>query len=579
MRDFTKKPFYLSESDLQWVESTFAGMSQDEKLDQVFVDMLWNLPPKEVAEQVQQNNFGGYRYNNQSAAKIREQNEAIQKNAKIPALIAANIESGGNGACSDGTMIGEEIAVAATGDVKNAYALGYYGCKEAAAVGCSWTFAPIVDIDVNWRNCIIPTRCFGQDPDTVLKMSLAYMEGAHKAGVACCMKHFPGDGCDERDQHLCTTYNDRSCEEWDATYGKIYRGMIEAGVPSVMVGHIALPAYSRKLRPGIQDKDILPATVAPELLQDLLRDELGFNGLVITDATHMVGITGRMQRREFLPRMLMSGCDMILYYRDKNEDLGYLKDALKDGRLTQERLDEAVRTVLAFKAYCKLHEKQKNGTLVPPAEELSVIGCAEHKQAAAAIIDQSITLVKNSRNQLPITPQTHKRIVIYPVEGGGLMEKLKRKKKLSDVLAEQLRAEGFEVEIYKLNPFKYLSPRGVNGKKALASMTIAEFKSRYDAAIVISHVAPFSTTNGRSIRWTMPMGPEIPWYASEVPTVAISTAWPFHLLDLPMVPIYINTYNRSAEALRQTVQKIMGRSEFKGVSPVDASCGCSDTML
>lgn len=101
---------------------------------------------------------------------------------------------------------------------------------------------------MNWRNCVIPLRCFGRDPDTVLKMSLAYMQGAKDAGVACCMKHFPGDGCDERDQHLATTCNDRNCEERDASYGKVYRGMIDAGVPSVMVGHITLPAYSRAVR-------------------------------------------------------------------------------------------------------------------------------------------------------------------------------------------------------------------------------------------------------------------------------------------------------------------------------------------
>ena len=581
MRDFTKKPFCLNEKDLQWVEDTFSKMTLDEKLDQVLVDMLWNQPPKELAEMVRQHDVGGYRYNNMSAEKIWEQNDTIQKNAKIPALIAANIEGGGNGACSDGTHIGEEIAIAATGDTKAAYELGYYGCKEAAAVGCSWTFAPIVDIDFNWRNCIIPTRSFGNDPDTVLKMSLAYMEGAHKAGVACCMKHFPGDGCDERDQHLCTTYNDRSCEEWDASYGKVYRGMIDAGVPSVMIGHIALPAYSRKLRPGIKDEDILPATVAPELLQDLLRGQLGFNGLVVTDATHMLGITGRMRRSEAIPRMLASGCDMILYFRNREEDLGYLKAALADGRLTQERLDEAVRTVLAFKAYCKLPQKRAAGMLMPPKEGLSVIGCAEHKAAAKRIVDESITLVKNSRDELPLTPDKYKRVIIYPVEGGGLLEKVKNlgKKKLTDRLADALRAEGFEPTIYKLNALKYLSPRGVNGKKALADMSVEQFHQQYDAAIVLANVSAFSITNGRSIKWQIPMGPEIPWYATEVPTVAISTAWPFHLLDLPMVPIYINTYNKSDDALRLTVQKLMGKSSFKGKSPVDAFCGREDTKL
>ena len=240
-----------------------------------------------------------------------------------------------------------------------------------------------MDIDPNWRNLVIPTRCFGSNPDTVLEMALAYMKGANEAGVACCMKHFPGDGCDDRDQHIVTTVNDCTCEEWDASYGKVYQGMIGAGVPSIMVGHIQQPAYSRKLRPGIRDEEIMPATVAPELLQGLLREKLGFNGLIITDATHMVGLTGKMRRSEFLPIAVQSGCDMILYYRDHDEDLRFMREGLESGQLTQERLDEAVLRVLAFKAMLRLHEKQRTNALMPAEEGLSVIGCPEHRAAAA----------------------------------------------------------------------------------------------------------------------------------------------------------------------------------------------------
>ncbi len=579
MRDYTKKPFYLDENDLAWVETTWKSMTTDEKLNQVFVDMLWNNSEKEVAESVKKYNVGGFRYNNQSPEKTWAQNAAIQNNGKIPALIAANIEAGGNGAVSGGTKIGEGIAIAATGNPKNAYYMGYYGCKEAAAVGCNWSFAPVVDVDLNWRNCIIPTRCFGNDVDRVLEMSLEYMRGAKDAGVACCMKHFPGDGCDERDQHLATTVNTLSCEEWDESFGKIYQGMIDAGVPSIMIGHIMLPSYSRKLRPGIADNEIMPATIAPELLQDLLRGQLGFNGMIITDATHMVGITSKKRRHDFIPEMLMSGCDMILYYRDREEDLGYLKEALQDGRLTMERLDEAVKTVLAFKASMKLHKKKQEQTLMPPKEALSIIGCTEHKEKANEVIDQSITLVKNTKNQLPLTPEKHKRIIIYSVETGGIYEKLTRKKTVKEILADELKAQGFEPTVYKLNPLKYISPKGINGKKALSNMSIQEFNSKYDAAILICNVAAFSITNGRSLKWQIPMGPEIPWYVTEIPTVCISVAHPFHLLDVPMIPTYINTYNGSKEALHQTVEKIMGKSEFKGVSPVDAYCNMWDTRL
>ena len=583
--DFTKKPFNLTPDDISWVENIFASMTQEEKLNQVFVDMLWNNPPKEVEALQKGYQLGGFRYNNAGPEKLYEQNATIQRTSKIPALIAANVEAGGNGAVSGGTKLGEGVACAATNDPESAYYMGKYGCREAAAIGCNWTFAPIVDADLNWRNCVIATRAFGNDADKVLEMGLAYMKGAHEEGVACCMKHFPGDGCDERDQHLVTTVNTLSCDEWDATFGKIYKGMIDAGVDSVMIGHIQQPAYSRALRPGIKDEEIMPATVAPELLQGLLREKLGFNGLIITDATHMVGITGKVRRHDSIPAMLMAGCDMILYYRNHDEDIGFLREALEDGRLTQERLDEAVKTVLAFKAHLKLHEKQKNGTLMPPKENLSVIGCPEHKAKSKEIVDKSITLVKNTRNQLPLTPEKHKRVIIYTVETGGLVSKIKdmifgnKNKKPTDVIAEELKNNGFEPTIYKINYLKYLGKNGINGKKAIAEYSTQEFASMYDAAIIVCNVSSFSSTNERSLHWKIPMGPEIPWYATEMPTVAISVAHPFHLIDLAMVPTYINTYNASEEAMRQTVQKLIGKSEFKGVSPVDAFCGMWDTRL
>ncbi|MBQ8503069.1 MAG: glycosyl hydrolase family 3 [Clostridia bacterium] len=583
--DYSKKPFYLNEEDLDWVESTFASMSLDEKLNQVFMDMLWNNPPKEVYEQQSKYQLGGYRYSNSKPEKLYEQNETIQKASKIPALIAANVEAGGNGAVSGGTKLGEAVACGATNDPKSAYYMGKYGCREAAAIGCNWTFAPIVDITLNWRNCVIATRAFGNDADKVLDMGLAYMKGAHEEGVACCMKHFPGDGCDERDQHLVTTVNDLSCEEWDNTFGKVYKGMIDAGVDSVMIGHIMQPAYSRALRPGIKDEEIMPATVAPELLQGLLREKLGFNGLIVTDATHMVGITGKCRRHDFIPGAIMAGCDMILYYRNHDEDVGYLREALEDGRLTIERLDEAVKTVLAFKAARKLHTKKAQGKLMPPKSDLSVIGCKEHKEKAKEIIDKSITLVKNTRNQLPLTPDKHKRIVIYNLESGGIVTKVKdfifgnKNRKPVDVLIEELKKQGFEPTLFKLNYLKYISPHGLNGKRAIAEYSVKEFADMYDAAIVLCNISGFSTTNERSLHWSIPMGPEIPWYASEIPTVAISVAHPFHLIDLAMVPTYINTYNPSEETIRQTVLKLTGKSEFKGVSPVDAYCDRWDTRL
>lgn len=576
MIDLKAKPFNLDDSDIAWVENTLHSLTLDEKLGQIFVDMLWQDNDEEIESRITKYGMGGFRYGNATPAALHHQNATIQKASKIPALIAANIEAGGNGGVGGGTHVGDPVAIGATGDKHNAYNMGYYGCKEAAAIGCNWTFAPVVDINYNWRNCVVSNRCFGSDPDMVLDYSLEYMRGAHDAGIACCMKHFPGDGCDERDQHIVTTINNKSYDEWMNTYGKVYKGMIDAGVDSVMIGHIQAPEVSRKLRPGIADRDIMPATMAPELLQDMLRDTLGFNGLIITDATHMAGLTGKVRRSDFVPGVIMAGCDMVLYYRDKDEDLRFLHEALENGKLTMERLDEAVTRVLAFKAMLKLHRKAADNTLIPDETGLSCIMCEEHLNAAKKVADEGITLVKNTKaDQLPLDPVKHKRIMLYTVDSNAAVAKLMGKAapaSMTDLVKAALERQGFEVTTPSY-------AEGFNGKQLLASSPVTKFANDFDAVMLILNIAGFSQSNERRIHWSMPMGPDIPWYATELPTYCISFNNPFHLIDVPMVPTYVNAYSAEPWVIEQTIEKLMGKSKFKGTSTVDAFCDAWDTRL
>lgn len=572
--DLKAKPFYLDDNAVKWVEETKNALSLDEKIGQLFMDMLWKNTDEEIIERIEKYGMAGFRYANMGAEELYHQNEVIQSHSKIPALIAANVESGGNGAVNGGTHIGDPVAIGASRNPQNAYNMGYMGCKEAAAIGCNWTFAPIVDINKNWRNCVVSNRCFSQEADVVLEMAKEYFRGATDAGVKCCMKHFPGDGLDERDQHIVTTINTMSCEEWDESFGKVYKGMIDAGVQSVMIGHIQLPSYTRRLCPDINDRDIMPATIAKELLSDLLREQLGFNGLIITDATHMVGLTSKMKRSLIMPTTIACGCDMILYYRDKDEDVESVKAGIENGILTMERLDEAVTRVLAFKASMGLHSKQKEGTLMPPKEAMQVIGCEEHKKAANKTFDESITLVKNTQNQLPLTPQTHKNIMLYSVDSTAGMKKVMggSAETAEDIMKTELEAAGFHVTTF--DPAEQM-----NGKQLLASTPVKEFRAKFDAVILIANVQGFSQSNERRIHWNVPMGPDIPWYVTELPTVFVSVSNPFHLIDAPMVPTYINAYGSDRDCIRQVVEKITGKSEFKGVSPVDAFCSAWDTRL
>ena len=195
------------------------------------------------------------------------------------------------------------------------------------------------------------------------------MRGAKKNGVAVAIKHFPGDGIDERDQHILTSVNSLSREEWDESFGKIYSSLISQGAETVMVGHIALPAYADR------DERFLPASLSRSLITGLLREKLGFNGMVSTDATPMVGFTSAMPRARAIPSAIAAGVDMILFNKDIDEDYRFLLEGIRDGILTVERLDDAVTRILATKAALGLHIKQKRETLVPGPEALSAVGC------------------------------------------------------------------------------------------------------------------------------------------------------------------------------------------------------------
>ncbi|HAP9548237.1 TPA: glycoside hydrolase family 3 protein, partial [Enterococcus faecium] len=403
--DLRKKPYHLDEDAISWIEETIDAMTLEEKIGQLFVNMGSSRDKNYLSSMVNQYHIGAVRYNPGTADEVYDQNYILQTESKIPLLIAANTEAGGNGACTDGTEVGVEVKIGATNDAKYAYELGRVSGIEASAIGCNWSFAPIVDINRNWRNPIISSRSFGQSPDKVLELSLAYMKGIQESGILPAAKHFPGDGIDERDQHLSFSINSLSTEEWDNSFGKVYSGLIEAGLPSIMAGHIHMPAYSKHFNLDLKDEDLLPATLSKELITDLLRGKLGFNGLVVTDASHMLGMTGAMKRSELLPTSIAAGCDLFLFFNDPDEDFNYMMEGYYKGIISEERLRDALRRILGLKAKLGLHKKEKNKILLPKQEAMEKIGLIENKSIFKEVADQAITLVKDKQDIWPIVPE------------------------------------------------------------------------------------------------------------------------------------------------------------------------------
>lgn len=564
-----KNPFYLKEDQIEWVKKTLEGMSQEEKIGQLFCPVAYSGDKESLDNLVHKYKVGGIMGRAMPAQELCEVISYLQNKAQIPLLVAANFEAGGDGLIEQGTNVGPELMVAATGDPEYAGKLGMVCAREGLAVGANWAFAPIVDIERNWRNPIMGTRLFGADPDMVRKCSVEYTVAVQKEGMAASIKHFPGDGCDERDQHLMTTINDLSCEEWMDTYGAVYKACIDAGALTLMVGHIMQPEWTRRLCPGIRDEDIMPATLAPELIQTLLREILGFNGLITTDASTMAGMIIPMEREKAVPYTIAAGCDVFLFTKNMGEDYEYMTKGVENGVITKERLDEAVMRILGTKAALHLPEKKESGQLTFDYDDAKkVIGCDLHKKIELEVADLSATLVKNLDHILPLDPQKYRRILLYPLCTNPSAIGFPITDDVPGTMKSALEKEGFQVTVFEQG-------MGREGRQDRYD----KMKKDYDLLLYVANMITRSNQTVVRICWTPPMGLDVPKYIASVPTVFVSFANPYHLVDAPRIRTFINAYKFKESSVNAVIDKLLGRSEFKGVSPVDAFCGKWDTHL
>ena len=563
--DLKNKPFYLSNEDILWVQNTLNSMTEDEKISQLFCLITYTDDENYLKFLASDLKVGGVMTRTMSVDELTNTVTRLQKNAKIPMLISANLEAGLNQLCYGGIKVGSEMAIAATGEKKFARELAKVISEEAGAIGINWSFAPIVDIDLNYHNPITNTRTFGSNPKVVSSFAKEYIEEIQSHNIAATIKHFPGDGVDERDQHLIASINSLSVEDWDKTYGYIYKNCIDDGVKTVMVGHIMQPEYSKFLNPLLKDEEILPGLISKELLNDLLRKKLGFNGLIITDSTTMAGMTTVMKRCDAVPLTIAAGCDMFLFTKNLEEDFKFMKDGVKNGVISKERLDEAVTRILALKASLKLHKKDN----LPNFENIKkFINSKKHYDIAKEIASRSITLVKEEEGVLPLNVNKYKKILVYKKEGESSAVGGGTTSGACDKFVEMLKKEGFYVDVFK--------PTG--GWEGMAK-PISDYTNNYDLIVYLVSLATKSNQTVVRIEWAEPMGADVPTLIKEIPTIMISLENPYHLLDAPRIKTYINTYGGTDIVLNELLNKLLGKDKFIGVSPVDPFCGKWDTKL
>ncbi|MGV8856083.1 MAG: glycoside hydrolase family 3 protein [Devosia sp.] len=546
--DLAAAPFNLDEPAMAWVHATRDSFSPRDKLAQLFV-LLARGTPEQTAEQVRSFRPGGitriYSPDLEVELALTRQLDEL---SPVPLLVSADLE-GSRMSLPLGTSVPNPLGLAAVDDLEATTAISTLMAREASAVGLNWSFTPVIDLNVAWRSAIVGTRSYGSDIDRVERHALAQIAAFQANGIAATVKHWPGEGFDDRDQHLVTTVNPLSMSEWENTFGRLYRKAIEAGVMSIMSAHIALPAYALALDPDAGAQAYRPASLSRILNQDLLRRELGFNGLIVSDATGMAGLGDWGPRDQTLPEVITAGCDVILFSDDPNADLMRLVKAVADGRLSQDRVDEAVTRVLALKAAQGLHTPRA----VADLDHARLLVATDANQAIAAGVTARVpTLVKDVNKLLPLSPARHHRVLVY--SGGVILPFVPNPLPLSVPI--RLEEEGFAVTVFE--PGMDVHPRDFD----LVLYLFAEETTLGRSRIFIDWVKLTGNLFGAMSRF---------WH--DVPTLMISFGYPYYLYDAPRVPAYINAYGSSEPLQAAVVEALLGRAEFSGTSPVDPFCG------
>jgi beta-N-acetylhexosaminidase len=428
----------LTPAAQQWVNATLAKMSTDEKIGQLLFTtyhgtfISTDSPAyQQILHSVNDLHAGGFiivthisplGIEKSQAYPTAALNNELQKNAKVPLLIGADFERGSAMRLDEGTSFPTNMALAAASDPKDAYTMGKITAIEARDVGVHWIYAPVADVNNNPENPIINTRSFGEDPARVSVFVREYVRGVNENGGLATAKHFPGHGDTAADSHIDLPVIMADRARLDELELVPFRAAIDAGVGSVMTGHLNVPS--------LEPDPNTPATLSHNILTGVLRDQLGFEGLVITDAMDMGGITVRFAPGEAAVRAVLAGADALLMPPVPDAAYEALQVAVKSGRISHERLDTSVRRILEAKARLGLEKNR----LVDLAALNSHFGSVNWQKEAQDISDRGITLLRDTPKRLPLDGTKPSRALLLafyadpePYPGQDLERELRRR--------------------------------------------------------------------------------------------------------------------------------------------------------
>jgi beta-N-acetylhexosaminidase len=535
----------LTAGDPGWVARTMKRMTLEEKIGQLVTPRFSQAflsadgdALKEYESLVRDRGIGGIILSAGEPYETAILLNRLQRLAKVPLLISADLESGTGSKIGGATLFPPLMSLGAAGSEKLAYEMGRITALEARAVGIHQDYAPVVDVNINPDNPIINTRSIGEDPEYVGRMAVAFVKGAQENGMIATAKHFPGHGDTALDSHrqLPTITGDRA--RLDKVELLPFKRVIDAGVQSVMTAHLAVPALDPT--PG------LPATLSPVITAGLLRKDMGFKGIIVTDALDMGGVTNAYTPEESSLKALMAGADVILMPPTPVKVIAYLSDAVRSGRVPMLRVEESVKRILEAKARLGLHKNRSVDVDGLPFK----LGTKANLAQAMKVFEAAATLVKNDGGALPLAG-TGKRIAVFA---------------LSSDLGDYHAGQAFVNAMMKRNPgCEAYFADGDTGREALGE---AETKAAGADAVVF---ALFSTL--RSWKGTVDLDPKHAELVRKIaagaaPVIVVSFGSPYFLRHFPDVDAYLCMYRNTPQTQEIAARALFGEMDLRGKLPV-----------
>lgn len=560
--------FTPSEKDRKRADKLLRKMSVEEKVGQL-IQIGVNAKfanrdssfYKEIERQVVDNKVGGIIFFGAPMYETSILINRMQTEAKVPLLMALDAETGIGMRFADAINFPWAMAVAATGDAEYARRIGVITGREARAMGFQHVYAPVLDVNNNAANPVINVRSFGEDPEKVARFGTAFIEGVQSEKAIATAKHFPGHGDTDVDSHRGLPIIDHSLASLEKTELVPFRAAINDGVASVMIAHIALPQIDDEIvlplknyRGGdaevgaeiVEQKAYIPATLSRKVQTDLLRNEMGFKGLIVTDAMSMSGLTLYFEQGEAGVRAFLAGSDLLEKPSDPDAMIAGLLAAVKSGRIPQERLNDSVRRILAWKSAVGLFDNRI--TNIDAMDR--IISGPESLALTNEVAAKAITLVRNDANALPL--DRSKKIVVL-----GLSNGFDGPETMASFVST-LRSSGLRSSSFYLQ------------ENSLAEQAQAARTAASEADIVIVGLYGRVRSGAKNSVGVPENGAAIlrELLANGKQVVGVSFGNPYVLSSFPEMKTYVVAYGDMSSLQRAAARSILGQQPITGRLPI-----------